>query len=145
MLKHKANKKTPNLLCLKSLHRVGFLRGVMGVFTVSWLFTVSWRDRQRARQGAGWAVLRWGKCRGCGSAGGEQVVEALKSRKASQRKCGRPKRLIAHSQGRRGGCLRHRRTSPCQISGEKDQRRASSDGSGTRWPHEGVWASSRGP
>lgn len=99
MLKHKENKRTPNLLCLKSLHRAWFLRGGRGgVGFWPWVFTVSWGDRQRAGQAhKGVLCFGGGNARAVGVQEAGQVVEALKSRKASQRKCGRPERLIAHS------------------------------------------------
>ena len=63
-----------------------------------WVFTVSWGDRQRAGQAhKGGLYFGGGNARAVGVQEAGQVVEALKSRKASQRKCGRPERLIAHS------------------------------------------------
>ena len=62
MLKHKENKKTPNLLCLMSLQRVRFLRGRPqkpegGVGFWPWLFIVSWGDKELGRCRVGCASV----------------------------------------------------------------------------------------
>lgn len=71
--------------------------------------------------------------------GGGQVVEALAEiRKASQRKCGRPKIDSTQPRTAWGMLMTQKDQSLPDKWRERPERRASSDGSGTSWPHEGV-------